>query len=285
MHTGIPGKVLACVVTYDPDQGFKNRIKRIKRQVDKVLVVNNFDGRDMSSDSYELLENGNIGGIAGALNKALDYALENDYGYLCLFDHDSDVPDGLVAALVKEAYQGQATIVGPIYINSATGKAGRFVLDINGKAVSKWISKDLGVIPAYFVITSGTLINLKLLPSDVRYNESLSLDMVDVDFCLSLKSSGNRIFLHTGVCMSHGIGNKKNGSSRLSPPNYSLARHRSIIINRVRIWRKWYCIFPSYVRLDLIVTSADFLRNIMFMRNRFSYIRSFISGLVTGMRQ
>lgn len=278
------GRCLACVVAFNPDDQFKARIEAIQRQVDQVIVVNNFDSGSVRLQGVEIFENGNSGGIAGALNLAIAFARQNGFRYVALFDHDSVVPSGMIRGLISALGFHHGSIIGPVYDNSATGKAGRFVIDWRGLPLSRWISRDEGVKSAYFVITSGTVIDLDRVPLDLVHDESLALDMVDIDYCLSLKDSGGIVLLNTSIRMQHGIGNKLAGSTRMDPPNYSLERHSGIIRNRVRIWKRWVRRFPLFVLLDVLVTGADFARNFLLLPNRGKYAIAFYRSMFAALR-
>lgn len=279
------GRCLACVVAFNPDDEFESRLVPIRMQVDKLIVVNNFETGSVRLKGVEVIENGNRGGIAGALNAAGAYARQNGFRYIALFDHDSVVPLGMVSHLIDSLRSRNGSVIGPVYDNSATQKAGRFVLDWHGVPLSRWISRDEGVKSAYFVITSGTVIDLEQVPCGCIHDEMLGLDMVDIDYCLSLKDSGALVLLDTSVRMQHGIGNKVAGSRRVDPPNYSLDRHAGIIRNRVRVWRKWVRRFPLFVLLDLAVTSVDFARNVALLPNRSEYAAAFCRSMMAALRE
>ncbi|WQI22975.1 glycosyltransferase [Stenotrophomonas maltophilia] len=279
------GRCLACVVAFNPDDEFESRLAPIKMQVDKLIVVNNFKAGSVQVKDVEIIENGNRGGIAGALNAATAYARQSGFRYIALFDHDSAVPLGMISRLIDSLCSRGGSVIGPVYDNSATQKAGRFVLNWRGVPLSRWISRDEGVKPAYFVITSGTVIDLERVPCECTHDETLGLDMVDIDYCLSLTDSGGLVLLDTSVRMQHGIGNKAAGSRRMDPPNYSLGRHAGIIRNRVRVWKKWGRRFPLFVLLDLAVTGADFARNVALLPNRGEYAAAFCRSMMAALRE
>lgn len=278
-------KISSCVVAYHPDAGFSERLGSIRAQVDQLLVVDNSeDGSLQLPDlpDVTILRNANRGGIAGALNMAIDHARANAFTHLTFFDHDSDVPAGMVPRLTERLEQGLGTLIGPIYTNSSTNRPGRFVIDIDGKPKSQWIGESRGVIPAFFLITSGTVVALARLPESVRYDESMLVDMVDVEFCLRVRQAGGRILLDTDSTMAHGMGNREVGASRFAPPNYSERRYRMIVGNRILIWRRWGRAYPRYVLLDIIVMFADLIRNTLLLKNRLVYLRAVGRGLRDG---
>ena len=278
-------KTLSCIVAYRPDPGFVDRINLIRPQVDELLVVDNSEDLSLripAEDNVTVIGNANRGGIAGALNRAIDHARATGCTHICFFDHDSVAPAGMVQRLVQEIERVQGTLIGPIYVNSATGHPGRFVLDVDGSPRSAWLRGGRGVIPAFFLITSGTVIALSRLNPTIRYDESMLVDMVDVEFCLCVRQCGGKLFLDTESLMSHGIGNREEGASRFAPPNYSANRYRMIVGNRILIWRRWFRLYPRYVALDVLVMLADLLRNTLLLKKRGTYLRSVAAGIKDG---
>ena len=278
-------KTASCIVAYRPDEGFPDRIQQIRSQVDELLVVDNSEDLSLklpAGAGVTVIANANRGGIAGALNRAIDHARAAGFSHICFFDHDSVAPAGMVQRLVRELEQVQGTLIGPIYVNSASGHPGRFVIDVNGRPVSRWLKGGHGVIPAFFLITSGTVVALERLPSGIRYDESMLVDMVDVEFCLRVRQAGGTLFLDTGSLMSHGMGNREEGASRFAPPNYSANRYRMIVGNRILVWRRWFRSHPRYVALDVLVMLADLARNTLLLKKRLTYLRAVFAGFRDG---
>lgn len=274
-------KIVSCIVAYRPDDGFVDRIRNVRTQVDELVVVDNSEDLSLALPAdvgATIIRNANRGGIAGALNRALDHARAGGFSHLCFFDHDSLVPDGMVRHLAREVERVKGTLIGPIYVNSATGHPGRFVLDVDGHPKSRWLTGGHGVVPAFFLITSGTVVSLERLDPSIRYDESMLVDMVDVEFCLRVRQAGGKLFLDTESVMSHGIGNREEGASRFAPPNYSANRYRMIVGNRILIWRRWFRTNPRYVALDVLVTLADFARNTLLLEKRLPYLRAVRAG-------
>ena len=281
-------KLLGCVVAYRPDSKFPDRIRLIAAQVDGLLVVDNSEDGSLALSGFPNVvvhRNNNRGGIAGALNHALDHGRESGYTHVSLFDHDSVVGEDMLSSLVSNLEQAAGTLIAPAYVNSATGNPGRFVTDENGRPKSQWIGDNRGVVKAFLVITSGTVIALQRLSPSIRYDERLLLDMVDVEFCLRVRHSGGTVLLDTSQVMLHGIGNRPDGASRFAPPQYSASRFSSVIRNRVTIWRRWRKIYPRFVTQDALVALLDFLRNLTLLSNRWSYLRAVYTGIRQGLRQ
>ena len=277
-------RLLACIVAYRPDADFDTRAADVARQVETLLIVDNAEDASLPplQTPHVLLHHRNVGGIAGALNAALRYARAEGYTHLALFDHDSTVPAGMLDRLADALDAGQGTLIGPVYVNSATDKPGRFVLDVDGRPASRWIAKGTEVLPAFFLITSGTMIDVERLRGEIDYDELLAVDMVDVQFCLQVRASGGRILLDTSQVMRHGMGNREVGARRFAPPNYSANRYTMIVANRIIIWRRWTRRNPRYIAMDVSVALLDFVRNVLLLRHRLTYLQAVWKGVRRG---
>jgi len=279
-------RIACCFIAYRPDAGFLDRIRQVRAEVDELLVVDNSEDLSLglpADAGVTVIANANRGGIAGALNRAVDHARTAGFSHICLFDHDSLVPRGMVQRLVHELERVQGTLIGPIYTNSANGHPGRFFIDVDGRPKSRWLTGGQGVIPAFFLITSGTVLALARHDGSIRYDESMKVDMVDIEFCLQVRQAGGKLFLDTDSQMSHGIGNKDKGSWRFAPPNYSPNRFRMILGNRILIWRRWGRIHPRFVLHDIFVATADVVRNTLLLKNRLVYLRAVCGGVRDGL--
>jgi rhamnosyltransferase len=63
------------------------------------------------------------------------------------------------------------------------------------------------------LITSGTLLNLKLFNEIGRFDEALFIDLVDFDYCIRAQLAGYRIIQFTDVTLVHKLGTTARRSS------------------------------------------------------------------------
>lgn len=282
---GVP-VTAACIVAFDPDEHFSARVAAIASQVDVLIVVNNSKNGlpALAPGNIATIENENSGGLAGAINRSVAFCRERQYRYLAIFDHDSDAPPQLIQALLARIRTERCAVLGPRYVNSAILKPGLFIRDVGGWPVPEWIGEDKGVVDTYFVINSGSVLDIEQIPAGVSHSESLGVDMVDVDFCLRLKRAGRRVCVDTAQAMLHGIGNREKGTSRLSPTRYSDERRYLMARNRCVTWRVWATHYPAYMLLDVAIAATDALRNLLFLQRRLRYLRILFSGLAAGIR-
>ena len=153
----------AVVVTYHPDKGLGDRIRRILPQVAQVIVVDNSskaDGleriRELPGDiPIHLMLNKENVGIAAALNQGLRCAVEQGYRWALLLDQDSVVAEKMLDSLA-EAYNAfpkrdKAAVIGSNYQDAHSH---RYLLQAGGDAGRLWEERKT-------VITSGSLVSLE----------------------------------------------------------------------------------------------------------------------------
>ena len=156
----LPGnKVLAVIVTYCPDEEFRQSILQLQGQVDQILVVDNSPHSQYwnlleklkSEFSFELIINGFNLGIASALNRGVQYAQRNHFQWLLTLDDDSHLPPQFVETLLRTYHMSpekdRIAILAPTHFDKATGYQSRDYKSLKGP----YVSKDI-------VMTSGTLI-------------------------------------------------------------------------------------------------------------------------------
>lgn len=90
-------EILAVIVSYNPDDRIIRCYNSIKKQADKVIIVDNFSQEEKSkqylkqlSTEAEIIYNDSNYGIAKALNQVAKYAMVNNYKWLLTADQDSE---------------------------------------------------------------------------------------------------------------------------------------------------------------------------------------------------
>ena len=84
------------VITYNPDWGFRDRIKRYVEIADKAIIVDNGSVQDVSqyipeglNKHFIIVKSPQNRGIAWGLNQGVLYAKNHGFLYLLTFDQDS----------------------------------------------------------------------------------------------------------------------------------------------------------------------------------------------------
>jgi rhamnosyltransferase len=234
-----------------------------------------------------IINNYNKDTLAGAFNIALEYARNNGFKYLHLFDQDTLPPENITSGLLKNfEEEGPVAVVSPRFINSSTNFPGRVLTPVTKwRTKSFWPKTDIGLLNVLFTISSASLINLSRVPENAFYDTRVVVDGVDIDFCLYLREAGLQIVVDTSVVVYHGLGARKKGGGRWSATNYSPLRKQLSSKNRMMIWRRYRGNFPGYVLNDVFVFFLDSIRTLVLEKKRFAKMKALAKGLWQGLRE
>lgn len=282
-------RTAAVIVTFRPDASVFERVRTLADQVDVLYVVDNTPeamepGQWPEHVVFE--RNFNQGGLAGALNIALQKARANGIRYFFVFDQDTEISSGFCHELLSAALalkDENWAIAGPRHVNSSTGYPVR--LSVPARFLnSMWPEENSGVIECLLLINSCSLLDLYRVPPALAYDENLAVDMVDVDFCLAVYAAGLKMLCISSITVNHGIGNRKKGAFAFSATNYSSHRKYLQTRNRLAVWRKYGLKYPSFVLSDGIIWALDSARTICFERGRWAKLKAIASGIVDGLK-
>ena len=102
--------VCAVVISYFPDPGFPERLRKISEQAKQVIVVDNCTTGEASSaidialhvkPHIELIKNSENLGVATALNQGVRKALEYEFLWVVAFDQDSVPQPDMVERMLE----------------------------------------------------------------------------------------------------------------------------------------------------------------------------------------
>jgi rhamnosyltransferase len=188
------------IVTYNPDiDRLRDNIAAVSPQVDEVLI---FDNHSNNLGDIETLIScypatltrwDKNSGMAVALNRLANSAIEAGATDILFLDQDSVVGQGTVAGLA-EYRSPEIGIVTPLIVDRNNTK----------------IEPDLEMI--YEIkrpITSGSLVNLEAWKAVGGYDERLFVDWVDDEFCDNLRAHGYKLIRVNGVSLLHELGNQE----------------------------------------------------------------------------
>ena len=102
-------RVLAVIVSFNPEGEILENIQRLRSQVGSILIIDNGSSAESlqhlrrlnTERAIELLEVGMNMGIGHALNLGVTRATKLGYEWLLTMDQDSQAPSHLVATLVE----------------------------------------------------------------------------------------------------------------------------------------------------------------------------------------
>ncbi len=273
--------ILAVIVSYNPDNSIIKLYNSINKQVDELIIIDNFSTEKESrkllkklSEETKIIYNDTNSGVAAALNQAARYAISNGYKWLLTLDQDSEfLPDTyktLINSYEKTEDKDRVMIIAP-----KIGKNTKQFLR-NGK------SEDLK--QEILNLTSGSLIKTESFKHIGFFDEKLFIEQVDNDFCYRLKKFGYKIKVAQNIHFLHKIGNaeKKYGftlRNHLPVRKYYLARNSAIMLKR-------YFFTAPYttVRYFLGGTILGWIKILLFEKNKFEKISNGVKGLTEGLK-
>jgi len=266
-------RVAAVVVTYYPSTEALERLLRATLpQVEAVVIIDNTPGQTGSAldaqpydDSSVVIRNGRNAGLACAQNQGIRWAAAGGFTHVFMLDQDSapeaDCVERLHEALLGLARKGLTVgAVGPRVLDRRTGRAYSFKRFTFAGIRHGDCAREEDVIPADFVIASGSLTPMTSFDAVGAMDEGLFIDRIDIDWCLRAAGLGLGVY---GVCsarLHHEPGERSRRiwigrwrEAAVHPPE----RTYYMIRNSILLYRK------VYVPLRWIVCDAVWLAGVL----------------------
>lgn len=297
MHTSVPTNVIgtfahndtfdvgltlcAVVVAYHPDAEFKQRLQRIKRICDDIVVVDNSaelvsqhptQQNEFWQDDVDLIQNTRNVGIAAALNQGISHAGKKGYEWFIMFDQDTIITLELgntLRQIVSDAHDTLA-IIGCNYWNTHKNSL-RYQCNKN----------NLSYAESKTVITSGMLIHADLIDRIGPFREDYFIDSVDHEFCLRARKMGHKVYHSCAPLMQHSIG-KQPAQKRWAPVvafdhaptrKYYMARNTLVTISIY--WRSE----PLWASKQIFRLIAELLSILLFETQKYDKLRATWVGI------
>jgi len=265
--------ITGIVVLYNPGKENINYIKTYLPWLDYLLIFDNSsnDNRILCS---ELLSSNNTfyvweqenKGVAYALNYGLNFATQNNSNWLLTMDQDS----------YFNSYDFQRMLDN---LNSINAEHTAIISPIHHRNYLTRPQKR----HKHVVMTSGNLVNVNLANKIGKFEEKLFIDSVDTEFCLKLQSHGYKIERINSIILNHTLGSKKNIDCllfKVSTTNHSSIRRYYMTRNRFYVWKKYNKQFPTYVRLEKILTLKEFIKMLFFEKNKWAKLKMSFKGYI-----
>ena len=147
-------------------------------------------------------------GVAEALNIIALHAILAGYGRVLVFDQDSQPPPGLVTGLCQAmdtlAASGERpAVVGPAIV-APRGREGEFKSPRYFRARERFPLR--GIEPVRYVITSGSLVDLRAFRAVGKFRSDFFMDSVDTEWCFRAWSKGFSCWYVPALAMEHTVG-------------------------------------------------------------------------------
>lgn len=287
-------KLVGVLVTFSPSKAQTSRIRNIATELDFVFVVDNTECKtsnysynaDCFPDNVRVLLNGNVGGIAGALNLGVRQAIK-DFGecFIFLLDQDSCLPGSFFERQYIFAVENNRMVVVPKYFDINSRTFGNYT------KLSKWKIENIdgqhSVRPfdVTFAITSGTLIFSSLFEKIGFFREDFFIDHVDSEFCVRLQKAGHLILVNPDVVFEHAIGDRKLRKFfgvNFKPNFHSPVRRYYAVRNGILLIRQHFRFFPSILWLIILRIGYEYTGIILFEHTRWAKLKALYWGGIDG---
>lgn len=268
--------ICSITVTYNPDKRLLNQIKILKKCIKKILIFDNgsFDLKllKLLQKKYKIniIYNKYNIGLASGLNIGIKFALENKFKWILTLDQDS-IPD-------KNMINNMLKIYFSLSSSEKNNIAGLFPMHI--EKIKNKINSGIKYID--IGITSGSLFKTEIFNQIGFFEEKLFIDYIDYEFCLRAKSYGYKFLQVKNSILFHKIGNTNEiyflGKNR-SVLNHSPIRRYYMTRNRFYTYKKFYKLFPNYVKHDFKCFLKEIIKILLFEDQKIQKILMIFLGI------
>ncbi len=295
--------IIPIVVTYNPDEvTLLTSLRALLSQARNVVVVDNNSNSDVGAvlqklelewpGALNLLALKNNYGLGEAYNIGIAKARQMEAAFVLLMDQDS-IPESEMLYNLRCAYinltdQGKHVgAVGACYRSHITAEKSHFVRVTRSGFARLSCDNKTNYVRADFLISSGSLIPIKILDQTGDMDKDLFIDHVDTEWCFRAQSKGFEIYGICSAVMMHSLGDQQIriwwGRWRTIPFHRPF-RYYYMFRNSVLLWQRHY--MPvEWKRADMLRILYFLIFFTLFSSNRIANLRMMIKGLVDGFHQ
>jgi rhamnosyltransferase len=276
-------RLCAIIVTYNPTQSLCGNVARLAAEVAHIFVIDNGSrGESLryltevgSSVNCSCSYNEKNRGIAAALNQGVALAIKHGFTWVITFDQDSTVTGNFVSSMFECLAATQNAdmvgVVGPRYVDQALG-----------------VNCDLNILPngeLAGMMTSGSLMPIRIFNDVGLFDERLFMDYVDTEFCNRIRSRGWRILQSQQTVLLHSLGKLtlhqifglKCSTTNHKPGRvYYIARNRLWILGRPSLSKSWLI----SIKKELTNIFKEASKTILFEHDRLQKLYYMVLGTV-----
>lgn len=298
-------RIASITVAFNPDPArLAQQLAAVRNQVDEIIIVDNASAPSLANSldcpeivavlgnapHIEVVELHENGGIACGFNVGIELARSRGAGFVLLLDHDSipaaDMVSKLVAGYIRAIGESGATsvaAVGPQIIDSRDAHEFPFIrLGWLRNQHIRCVDGQESLVACDLLISSGTLIPIDAFDKIGRFDESLFIDNVDLEWCCRARRGQFSLF---GVCeaeLDHRLGDQRRVVlSQLFIVVHSPLRMYYQTRNRILLYRRGYVPLKWKLK-DMLRMAARFVAVILFVAPRLDYLRMTVLAIRDG---
>jgi rhamnosyltransferase len=259
--------VAGSVILYNSEERVVQNIATYIDQIDHLFVVDNSDTpnpqlikaiQTLPNITYVAC-NGNKG-VAYALNRAAEAAVQGGYRFLLTMDDDSQVPAKMLDTMLEFITNHPADQIGIV----------------GSQSIPERVSESVSSV--WFTITSGSFLNLEAYVACGPFMDSLFIDWVDHEYCFRLIRNGFKIFEINYLALGHRLGHEKQahlfGHLIRRWPSHSAVRMYYKVRNSLFVLRQYRQTLPvSITRFFYRAMLTDLITILLFEDSKIIRLR------------
>jgi rhamnosyltransferase len=281
--------ICAVIVTYFPDAGIFERVKRIVEQVRQTVIVDNGSSpesteqlkRAAENPSVHLILNPSNQGLASALNLGVRWAASCGFAWALTLDQDTTVAYDMAETLcaLVDSYDSpeRLAVVGSNYRNKGNGALFRESISPAGNPAAREMVS---------VLTSGSLVSVAAFQAIGGFRDDFFIDCIDHEFCLRARVRGFHVVLTTKPVMDHGIGELTEHrflGRIVYTSNHSPLRHYFMTRNSLLLIRSYLFSEPGWILSYFWDWMKSVVLILVFEEQRFAKAKQMLRGCLDGL--
>jgi rhamnosyltransferase len=269
-------KIAGVVILYNPDDNVISNISSYIDEIDKLYIFDNSVNKQIEFPDTILnksiyIHSGENEGIAKRLNQALYMAYNDGFELLLTMDQDSSF-------FVNDCQKYFNQIDKFNLPNSNISMVGLRHFE---NITNNYTLKSQNAV----LITSGSIINLKISIQIGGFDETLFIDYVDTEFCIrSFKNNFNTIMIME-ICLKHNEGIKKYINFMCILSGTRMVHNPLRIFFKIRNYIFLTKKYPNYKEYFPLKDIANVIKNnLLYSNNKFKSLYYFFKGIIAGIK-
>lgn len=278
------GRILAVVITYEPDHTLIGNLLALREQIADVIVVDNGSANiatveeTIAFTGCRLIRNSSNLGIGYALNQGVAIAFSEGFSWLATFDQDSRVTDGMVSGLVALHQQHpRKDEIGVLVAHHRDRTTGNNHYNPGDVIVDKvdWMLMRT-------TITSGNLVSVVALRETGPFDSKLFVDCVDHDFNLRCRRKGFLIVGAKRQILLHSLGRitlHRLFGKQITCSNHSALRRYYMTRNHLEVYFRYLTFEPIWCIKGISSLLVRSVLVLVFEMDRVNKLRAMFKGV------
>lgn len=205
-------------------------------------------------------------GIAYALNRAAEWAIDNGFTHLLTMDQDSEFVN-------FNHYKEQ--------VDSLSDSCDIAIYSPN---VNHKVAEQSAFIDIPYALTSGSIFRLDIFKFTGLFREDYFIDGVDLEFCYRAANHGYKTILMPECHIKHKLGEKVRNKIGIRGTLYSEFRTYMIVRNHIILWREYPKQFNRKHQFVDTYIIGRFFKILLLDKQKAKKMRALFKGIYDGMR-